>query len=51
MENKPDESFTFARAEIESNKQKMRSNKQDSDEKMKKLIEESKTMLCRNISD
>ena len=39
MENKSDEQFIIMQAVIETNKQEMRDNKKDSDEKMTKFIE------------
>ena len=39
MDNKSDEQFIIMQAAIETKKQEMRFNKQDSDEKMKKSIE------------
>ena len=45
MENKSDEKFIVIQAAIESNNQDMKSNEQDSDEKMKKFIEYFKEML------
>ena len=48
MENKSDEQFVTMQAAIEANKQYMRSNKQDYDDKMKKSTEEFKIMLHRN---
>ena len=39
MENKSDEQFIIMKAVIEANKQEMKANNQDSDEKMTKLSE------------
>ena len=39
MENKSDEQFIIMQSVIETNKQEMKDNKKDSDEKMTKFIE------------
>ena len=41
-----DEQFIIMKSSIEANKQEMKPNKQDSDEKMTKFIEEFKEMLA-----
>ena len=46
MENNYNEQFIVMQAAIESKKQEMKANKQDSDEKMMKLSEESKTIFA-----
>ena len=50
MEKNYDEQLIIMQASIESNKQEMKVNKQASDDKMTKFIEEFKTMLAA-ISD
>ena len=49
MDNKYDEQFIIMQAKIETNKQYMKTNKQDSDEKMMKLTEYFKAMLTSTI--
>ena len=39
MDKNPDEQFIIIKAAIDSNKQEMKSNKKDSDEKMMKITE------------
>ena len=46
MENKSNEHFIIVQSEIEDKNQEMKSNKKDSDEKIMKLSEESKTMFA-----
>ena len=46
MENRSDEKFIIMQATIESNKQEMRSNKQDYDEKMTQFTVKFETMLA-----
>ena len=45
MDNRSDEQFIIMKNTIEANKQKTKSNKQDSDEKIMKLTEYFKAML------
>ena len=40
MDNRSDEQFIFVQARIESNKKEMKSNKQDSDEKIMKVTKD-----------
>ena len=47
--NNYDEQFMIMQSEIEANKQEMKSKKQDSDEKMMKLVEYLKAMLAATI--
>ena len=46
MENKYEKRFIIMKYAIESNKQEMKSNKQDSDEKMTQFTVKSETMLA-----
>ena len=50
MDNKSDEHFIIMQAKIEANKQKIKSNKQYSDEKMMKLIEDLKKTPASTIT-
>ena len=50
MDNKSDEQFIIMQATIETNKQDMRSNKQESDKKMMNTTEDFKSMLTSTIT-
>ena len=50
MDNKSDEQFIILQSTIESNKQDMKSNKQESDEKMMNLTEYLKAMIESTIT-
>ena len=50
MDNKSDEQFIIMQAAIEANKQQMKNNKQDSDEKMMKLTEDFKAVIASSIT-
>ena len=50
MDKKSDENFITMQAAIESNKQEMKAKKQDSDEKMMKLIEDFKAILTSSFT-
>ena len=50
MDNKYDEQFIIMQATIKSNKQEIKSNKQDSDEKMMNLTEDFKAILASSIT-
>ena len=50
MGNNYDEQFIIMQATIKDNKQEMKSNKQDSDEKIMKLKEDFKAMLASTIT-
>ena len=45
MDNKSDEQFIIIQSVIESNKHYMKSNKEDSDDKMMNIVEDLKVML------
>ena len=48
MDNSSDEQIIIMQAKIETNKQDLKANKQDSDEKMMNLTEYFKAMFCIN---
>ena len=50
MDNNYDEQFIIMQATIETNKQDMKSNKQDSGDKMMKATEDFKAMLTSAIT-
>ena len=50
MDNKSDEQFIIMQAAIESNKQDMKPNKQDYEEKIMKLTEDFKEMLASSMT-
>ena len=49
MDNNSDEQFIIMQAAIEYNKQEIKANKQDSDDKMMNLTEDFKPMLASTI--
>ena len=49
MDNKSDEQFIIMKVTIEANKQDIKDNKQDSDEKMMKLTEDFKQIIASTI--
>ena len=50
MDNSSDEQIIIMKAKIETNKQDLKANKQDSDEKMMNLTEYFKVMLTSTIT-
>ena len=50
MDKISDEQFIIMQSKIEVNKKDMKSNNQDSDEKMMKLTEDFKAMLASTIT-
>ena len=50
MDNKSDEQFLIIQAKIEANKQDMKANNKDSDDKMMNFIEDFKINLASSIT-